>query len=86
MRRISILLLAFLTCFVSPAWPQHKIITFRRPPAGTGSGQATIAFGINEWGAIIGCYIDGSKCESRLPCVLLTAEPWDSQWKPIREV
>jgi hypothetical protein len=54
MRRIGILMLGFLFCFVLAAWPQtqpqwsgHKIITFDAPGAGTGAGQGTIAFAIN---------------------------------------
>jgi len=66
MKRISILLLAFFTCFVLAAWPQAqahwkhkpKIITFEAPGAGTGPGQGTIPYGIDSQGTIIGPYVD----------------------------
>ena len=66
MKRISILLLVFFTCFVLAAWPQaqaqwkHKpeIITFDAPGAGTGAGQGTTTDGIDSRGAIVGWYVD----------------------------
>ena len=46
MKRISILLLVFCTCFGLAAWPQTKpptdIITFDVPGAGTASGEGTM--------------------------------------------
>ena len=64
MKRISVLLLVFCTCFASAAWPQaqaqaqakHKIITFKVP----GAGQGTLAWGIVKGGWIQGDYIDGN--------------------------
>lgn len=66
MKRISILLLVFFTCFVLAAWPQAqanwkhkpKIITFDAPGAGTGAGQGTTLNGIDSRGAIFGWYVD----------------------------
>jgi len=64
MRRISILLLVFLTCFALAAWPQarpqsgNKIITIDVSGAGPSAGQGTQAFSINDWGAITGWYLD----------------------------
>ena len=66
MKRISILTLILLTCFVSATWPQaqpqckHKIITFDVPGAGAGAGQGTFPYVIvhGEW--IAGNYIDAS--------------------------
>ncbi len=64
MKRISILLSVFFTCFALAAWPQarpqseNKIVTFDAPGAGTGSGQGTIPIGPNVWGAIVGFYFD----------------------------
>jgi len=67
MKRISILLLVFCTCFALAAWPQaqpqwwhHKIITFDAPGAGTGSGEGTIPWGIVIGGWIQGDYIDSN--------------------------
>jgi len=66
MRRISILLLVFCTCFTLVAWPQarpqwqHKIITFDVPGAGTAPGQGTLAWNIVPGGWISGNYIDGN--------------------------
>ena len=66
MRRISILLLFFFTCFALAAWPQgqaqwkSKIVTFDAPGAGSGSGQGTFGYGIVAGGAIGGYYIDSS--------------------------
>ena len=66
MKRISILLLVFFTCFALAAWSQaqpqwwhHKIITFDVPGAGTGAGQGTVGFAINSSAAIVGWYVDG---------------------------
>jgi len=66
MKRISILLLVFLSCFVLAAWPQAKahckhkpkIITFDAPGAGTGAGQGTTPNGITSQGAVVGWYVD----------------------------
>ena len=66
MKRISILLLVFITSFVVAAWPQvrpqckhkAKIITFDAPGAGTGPGQGTIPYGIDSGGVIVGAYMD----------------------------
>ena len=66
MKRISILLLAFFTCFVLAAWPQAqaqwkhkpKIITFDAPGAGTGPGQGTTPYVIDSQGTIVGPYVD----------------------------
>jgi len=66
MKRVSILLLVFFTCFVFAAWSQAKmhckqkpkIITFNAPGAGTGPGQGTIPYGIDARGTIIGPYVD----------------------------
>jgi len=66
MKRMSILLLAFFTCFVLAAWPQAhaqwkhkpKIITFDAPGAGTGPGQGTTPYGIDSQGTIVGPYVD----------------------------
>jgi hypothetical protein len=61
MRRISILLLVFLTCFVLGTSAQKsKIITFDAPGAGSGAGQGTIALGSDAQGVITGWYVDGS--------------------------
>jgi hypothetical protein len=65
MKRISILLLVFCTCFALTAWPhaqpqaKHKIITFNVPGAGKGAGQGTLAWGIVKGGWIQGDYVDG---------------------------
>ena len=65
MKRISILLLVFCTCFALTAWPQaqpqanQQIIKFSVPGAGNGAGQGTIAWGIVKGGWIQGDYIDG---------------------------
>ena len=67
MKRISILLLIFSTCFALAAWPQarpqwwhHKIITYEVPGAGTGAGQGTQAFGVNLSGEVAGFYTDAN--------------------------
>ena len=66
MKRISILTLILLTCFVSAAWPQAqgnhkpKIITFDAPGAGTGANQGTFAWFINSARTIAGWYIDSN--------------------------
>jgi hypothetical protein len=66
MKRISILLLVFCTCFTLAAWPQarpqwqHKIITFDVSGAGTGAGQGTVGIGVNQWGFIVGYYTDAN--------------------------
>jgi hypothetical protein len=66
MKRISILMLILVTCFVSAAWPQagghskRTIITFDAPGAGTGSGQGTLPYFINSAGVIAGQYIDAN--------------------------
>jgi len=66
MKRISILLLVFFTCFALAAWSQaqpqwwhHKIITFDVPGAGTRAGQGTFGWTINPSAAIVGWYVDG---------------------------
>jgi len=65
MKRISILLLVFCTCFALTAWPQaqpqakHIITTFNVLGAGKGAGQGTLAWGIVKGGWIQGDYIDG---------------------------
>jgi hypothetical protein len=66
MRRISIMLLVFCTCFTlaasSQARPQsgNKIITYNAPGAGAASGQGTFAQDINDPGMIAGYYVDSS--------------------------
>ncbi len=61
MRRISILLLVFCTCFVLSAWAQAPpIITIDVSGAGTSTGQGTFAFSINDPGAITGWYVDAN--------------------------
>jgi len=66
MRRISIMLLVFFTCFVLAAWPQagpqweNKIITIRAQSAGTGAGQGTWVNAINSFGEVAGWYVDGN--------------------------
>jgi len=68
MKRISILLVFFITCFVLGAWPQAqlqckhkpKIITFDVPGAGSDGGQGTNPNGITSRGAIVGWYVDAS--------------------------
>src|SRR5271165_2844222 len=39
---------------------ESAIITFDAPGAGTGAGQGTFAFSINQWGTIAGFYLDKS--------------------------
>lgn len=64
MKRISILLLVFFTCFVLAAWPQaqaqwkDKIVIFDAPGAGTGPGQGTTPIGLDAQGVIVGWYVD----------------------------
>jgi hypothetical protein len=60
MKRISILLLVFFTSFATAAWPQHKIITFDIPGAGTGAGQGTLPIGIVQGEWVSGSYVDAS--------------------------
>ena len=67
MRKISILLLVFCTCFALASWPQarpqwwhQRIITIDVPGAGTGPGQGTYAFSVNDWGPITGWYVDSA--------------------------
>ena len=72
MKRISILLLVFCTCFALAAWPQagpqwgNKIITFDVPGAGTGEWQGTFGQDINDQGTIAGWYVDSGNV-ARLP-------------------
>ena len=63
LRKLSILLLVFCTCFAlaadhhaRPQW-KNKIVTFDVPGAGTGASQGTFPEGISA-GVIIGNYID----------------------------
>lgn len=76
MKRIGILLLGILLCFVVVVWPQAqpqwptKIITFDVPGAGTSAGQGTIPNGITSTGAIAGWYLDSNSANHgfiRLP-------------------
>ena len=66
MKRISILLLVFCTCFDLALWSQaqpqrwQKIITFDAPGAGQSPGQGTLALSINAAGAVAGGYLDGN--------------------------
>ncbi len=62
MKRISILLLVFCTCFALTAWPQaqSRWTTFDVPGAGKGAGQGTQAYDVNPARAITGAYIDSS--------------------------
>jgi hypothetical protein len=66
MRRISILISAFCTCFVLASWPQAfedrqpKFIMFDAPDGGAGNGQGTIAIDINSDWAITGFYTDAN--------------------------
>lgn len=66
MKRMSILTLILLTCFVSATWPQaqpqckHKIIIFDVPGAGTGPGQGTFPYVIVQAEWIAGNYIDAN--------------------------
>jgi hypothetical protein len=62
MKRISILMLAFFTCFVLAAWTQAQaqIVKFDVQGAGTGAGQGTLPIGIVQGGWIMGSYIDGN--------------------------
>ena len=66
MKRISILLVVFFTCFALVTWSQTKahckhkpkIITFDVQAAGIGPGQGTTPNGITARGAIVGWYAD----------------------------
>ena len=66
MRRISILLLLFCTCFALAAWPQaqaqgkHKIIEFEAPGAGTGPSQGTVPVSIDSAMNIVGVCWDSN--------------------------
>ena len=46
-------------CRSATAW-ESTTITFNAPGAGTGSGQGTFAFSINQQGTIAGFYLDES--------------------------
>lgn len=66
MKRISVPLLVFCTCFALAAWPQsksqwqNKIVPYDAPGAGTSAGQGTFASDVNDWGLITGWYTDST--------------------------
>jgi hypothetical protein len=68
MKRISILMLILVTCFVAAAWPQaqpqpqwrQQNVTFDVPGAGAASGQGTMPVGIVQGGWIMGTYVDAN--------------------------